>query len=56
MFLSDFKCDMVVGDRQSGPSISETADLLGFSHKTISRVYTEWSEKDHSVLFLGGNA
>lgn len=47
---------MVVGDRQSGPSISETADLLGFSHKTISRVYTEWSEKDHSVLFLGENA
>lgn len=53
VFLSDFKCD---GDRQSGPSISETADLLGFFHKTISRVYTEWSEKDYSVLFLGENA
>lgn len=56
VFLSDFKCDMVVGDRQSGLSISQTADLLGFFHKTISRVYTEWSEKDHSVLFLGENA
>ncbi len=27
-------------------SISETADLLEFSLKTISRVYREWSEKD----------
>ncbi len=32
---------MVVG----GLSISETADLLEFSHATISRVYREWSEK-----------
>ena len=39
--LSDFECGMVVGARWAGLSISETADLLGFSHTIISRVYRE---------------
>ncbi len=44
--FSDFERGMVVDVRRTGLSISQTADLLGFSHTTISRVYRESSEKE----------
>ncbi len=44
--LSDFERGMVVGAKRAGLSISETADLLGFSRMTISRVHREWTEKE----------
>ena len=43
--LSDFERGMVVCARRAGLSISKTADLLGFSRTTISRVYRERSNK-----------
>jgi len=43
--LSNFERGMVVGARQAGLSISQSAQLLGFSHTTISRVYKELCEK-----------
>ncbi len=43
--LNDFERGMVVGTRRAGLSISKTADLLGFSLTTISRVYRECPKK-----------
>jgi len=38
--LSDYECGMVVSVRWAGLSVSETADLLGFTYITI------WSENE----------
>ncbi len=48
MDLSDFERGMVVGARRAGLSISKTADLLGFSCTTISRVYSSDGEVKRS--------
>ncbi len=50
--LSDFEHGMVVGARRAGLSISETADLLGFSHTTISR-FTENGPKKRKYPVSG---
>ena len=36
---------MIVGARRGALSISENADLLGFSPTTVSKVCREWCEK-----------
>jgi len=43
--LSNFERGIVVGARQASLSNSQSAQLLGISCKTISRVYKEWCEK-----------
>lgn len=48
--LSDFEHGMVVGGRQAGLSISETADLLGFAQPSLGftenvkeeKISSEW--------------
>jgi len=39
------------GARRAGLSISQSAQLLGFSRTTISRVYKEWSEKGKNIQY-----
>ena len=45
--LNDFKLGMIVGARQAGKSISETAQLLGFPRTTVSRVNREWKKREN---------
>lgn len=55
--LRDFECGLDVGARQTGMSISETADLLGCSCTNISRVYRQsLKRKKESSSFMSKNA
>ena len=38
-------CGMTVGARQASLSVSETADLQGFSHLIVSMIHSELCEK-----------
>ncbi len=49
--LSDFEHGMVVGQKLH-LVISKTADLLGFSRTTISRVYRERSDKEKIMQWV----
>ncbi len=51
--LSDFERGMVVGARWAGLSISKTADLLGFSHTTISLEFIENGPKKRKYPVRG---
>ncbi len=54
--ICDFDCGMIVGARQAGLSVSETADLLGFSQTTVSRVYSKIKKHPASSGSADGNA
>jgi len=58
MYLSNFECGIIVGARRASLSISQSAQLLGFSCTTISRVYKELCEKGEKkkTTFQGENA
>ena len=57
--LSDFDCGMIVGARHGGLSISETADLLGFSlHNSLwslQRMVRKNKKHPVSSSFAGRN-
>jgi len=45
------KGDLSSFDRGMGLSISQFAQLLGFSRTTISRVYKEWCENGKNIQY-----
>jgi len=50
--LSNFEHGMVVGARRADLSISQSAQLQGFSRTTISMVYKEWCENGKNNQYV----
>lgn len=48
-YLNASERHVIVGARWVGRGISETADLLAFSHAGVFQVYKEWSEIEKAV-------
>jgi len=50
--LSNFERGMIVGARRASLSISQSAQLLGFSRTTIYWVYKEWCKKGRNIQYV----
>ncbi|XP_039876012.1 uncharacterized protein LOC120726477 [Simochromis diagramma] len=53
--LSEFQRGMIVGARNAGCSISQTANLLGCSRTAVSRVHREWCQKQKTSSDRGAS-
>uniref|UniRef100_A0A3Q0R331 Transposase Tc1-like domain-containing protein n=1 Tax=Amphilophus citrinellus TaxID=61819 RepID=A0A3Q0R331_AMPCI len=53
--LSEFERGAIVGARNAGCSLSQTAKLLGCSRTAVSRVYREWWHKQKTSSDRGAS-
>lgn len=53
--FSEFERGMIVGARNAGCSLSQTANLLGCSRTAVSRVHREWCHKQKTSSDRGAS-